>query len=446
MKREATKRKFFKLSEKPVKNPYVGFTTFQHFRNDALYSDIVVKPENNATETEERECYPVPSDVEQNGYNEGFYPDCSIAYIRILWKEFEPERKKYNFELIESILKTAKDNGQTVMFRLMPHSTRASDDVPEWLKKLISCPERPAGQRVKDSPQDPVYLEYFGEAVEKIAERFDSDPVLDIIDVSITGAWGEGSNWEKYPEEALKRLMDVYTKSFKHTHLIGQVAAPWLIDYGRKTKPVGWRGDGVGESRHLYDFYPTANLSLSECWKTAPVAFESYWWLCEWERQGWSIDDVIDKTLSWHISNFNAKSMPIPHKWKDKIDYWLSKMGYHFVLRVFKYPHEAQQGDTLELSLYIENRGCAPIYNKIPVKFRLTNGVNEYNFDTEIDVRKWLPGDSIENLSIKLSDAMKKGTYNIQLGIFGDTTPVILLETAAEMDGNYYKLSEIKII
>lgn len=41
---------------------------------------------------------------------------------------------------------------------------------------------------------------------------------------------------------------------------------------------------------------------------------------------------------------------------------------------------------------------------------------------------------------------MKKGTYNIQLGIFGDTTPVILLETAAEMDGNYYKLSEIKII
>ena len=60
-----------------------------------------------------------------------------------------------------------------------------------------------------------------------------------MMDISITGAWGEGSYYEEYPTEALEELIDVYTESFKNTHLIGQVAAPELIEYGRKTKPIG---------------------------------------------------------------------------------------------------------------------------------------------------------------------------------------------------------------
>ncbi|MBR5459407.1 MAG: hypothetical protein IKV53_00945, partial [Clostridia bacterium] len=48
-------------------NPYIGFMSFQHFRGEKLYSDIVVKPENKLTETERVECYPVSSDAEENG-------------------------------------------------------------------------------------------------------------------------------------------------------------------------------------------------------------------------------------------------------------------------------------------------------------------------------------------------------------------------------------------
>ena len=57
-----------------------------------------------------------------------------------------------------------KKLAETVMFRLMPHSTRACDDVPEWLKELMPCPERPDGARVKTSPTDPRYLKLFGKA------------------------------------------------------------------------------------------------------------------------------------------------------------------------------------------------------------------------------------------------------------------------------------------
>ena len=166
----------FNYKEERGQNPYIGFTSFQHFRNDPLYSDIVVKPENNMRETEDVEPYPVPAHVPQNGREEGFYPDSTVAYIRILWKEFEPVQGEYHYEVIEDVLRKADECGQTVMFRLMPHSTRAEDDVPDWLREIVDCPIRPEGDRLKDSPKDPLYLELFGKAWEKIAEKYDDDP------------------------------------------------------------------------------------------------------------------------------------------------------------------------------------------------------------------------------------------------------------------------------
>ena len=271
MLRQPTDIRYFTRDRRRVVNPYMGFSTFQHYRGDPLYSDIVVDPANHGLETEERECYPVPSYIEQQGDRQGFYPDCSVAYIRILWKEFEPRRREYRYEVIEEVLRRAKAAGQTVLFRLLPHSTRESDDVPDWLKERIDCPARPAGMRVKDSPADPVYLRYFGEAIARIGERFDADPTLDMLDISITGSWGEGYGCDRYPREALQELIDVYTRSFPHTRLIGQIAAPWLIEYGGRNRPIGWRADGLGSDYLTYIRYPAVAEQLQDNWKTAPV-------------------------------------------------------------------------------------------------------------------------------------------------------------------------------
>ena len=138
----------FNYKREERQNPYIGFTSFQHFNGEKLYSDSIVRPENNYTETEAFECYPVSEGVEENGREQGFYPDSSVAYIRVLWKEFEPEQGNYNYKFIEDIIAEAKAHNQTLVFRLMAHSTRACDDVPEWLKKLIPCPERPEGKRI----------------------------------------------------------------------------------------------------------------------------------------------------------------------------------------------------------------------------------------------------------------------------------------------------------
>ena len=144
-------------------------------------------------------------------------------------------------EFIEKILEEAKSHSQTLIFRLMAHSTRACDDVPEWLKELIPCPERPAGKRVKDSPTDPLFLELFLEAVRAIGARFDSDPTLDSVDISLPGSWGEGYKLELYPDNVMEQIADAYMEAFPTTQLNTQLIRPNLIKYISKTRSVGAR-------------------------------------------------------------------------------------------------------------------------------------------------------------------------------------------------------------
>lgn len=427
-------------------NPYIGFTSFQHFRGEKLYSDCITGRAGVAsTETENYECYPVPEGVEENGREQGYYPDNTVAYIRILWKEFEPKQGEYNYAIIEDILAKAKEKGQTVMFRLMPHSTCERDDVPNWLKEMMECPARPAGMRVKDSPTDPRYLKLFGQAIEKLGERFDRDETLDCVDVSLGGAWGEGS--QAFPKEDMQALMDIYVRVFPNTKLFGQLSNTEMLYYIGEKRPIGWRADGTGSPKHMNEIFPPRIEKLPpNHWKTAPVSFESYWWISEWYRQGWDIDDIIEKTLSWHVSTFNTKSFPIQYELQDKIEYWLTKMGYRFYLSEISYPEKARSGEEIEVAFVLENKGVAPIYNRLPFKFLLKNEDQTFEFETDIDVCKWLPGENRERVKIALPTDMPQGSYQLCCMIGGGKYPVVKLATDTRSDGETFYLVDMEII
>ena len=435
----------YQYKREKKQNPYIGFTSFQHFRNDELYSDLIVKPENNMTETEHVECYPVPDYVEEKGRSQGYYPDCSVAYIRILWKEFEPKEGEYNYAFIQSILDKAKANNQTVMFRLMQHSTRENDDVPDWLKTKIDCPARPQGKRVKDCPSDPKFLEYFGRAVRAFGERFDSDPTLAFMDISLPGSWGEGSHAKLFTEEQLESFVDIYTNVFKNTMLIGQTCIPWLVHHCNKKTPMGWRADCIGNPDSMYRFLPAKVDAMGDIWTKGHISFEAYWWLGEWQRKGWDLDKIIETLLSWHVSTFNAKSLPIPFEWKDKIDDWIAKMGYHFVIDEVETQEQVKRGETLSLKLVIDNVGVAPIYHQLPLYIRLKNENYEKTFKTDVDIRKWIQGKYQEKLEIVLPKDIPAGEYELQVGIGGNGKQSVVFATSAKQDEEYAVLTSVKI-
>ncbi len=441
-------KKAFGYKREVKQNPYIGFTSFQHFRNDELYSDLIVRPENNMTETEHVECYPIPDYVEEKGRAQGYYPDSSVVYIRILWKEFEPKQGQFNYTLIDSVLEKARENDQTVMFRLLPHSTRESDDVPDWLKEIIECPPRPAGVREKAPPKDPKFLEFFGAAIKAFAERYDSDPTLAFMDFSLPGAWGEGSHVDMFTEEQIHKLVDVFTHNFPNTQLIGQICAPWIVHYANETTPVGWRADCIGKPLLLEITVKKNEASMPDVWKVGHISFESYWWLGEWQRQGWDPKLSIDATLGWHASTFNGKSLPIPWEWKDMVDEWVAKMGYHFVIEEAELPDGAESGKACEVSFTIDNVGVAPLYHYLPLTLRVSKGENVCDILLDVNMREWLPGKHTVKANITLPD-FGAGEYTFALGMGGKANgkeyPVAVFATDAEQKDGFAILGTVKV-
>ena len=332
------------------------------------------------------------------------------------------------------------------MFRLMQHSTRESDDVPDWLKSKIDCPERPEGKRVKDCPSDPKFLDYFGRAVRAFGERFDGNPTLSFMDISMPGAWGEGSHTDLFTREQLKNFIDIYTDSFKNTLLIGQTCIPWLVEQSNEKTSVGWRADCIGKPELTYVMLPPKVEKMGEIWKKGHVSFESYWWLSEWKRQGWDIDKIFETLLSWHVSTFNAKSLPIPWEWKEKVDAFTAKAGYHFVIEEIDYPETVKRGETYKFSLIINNVGVAPVYRRLPLYFRLKKEDLTQVFKTDTDIREWIQGEYKETVTLKIPASLSKGKYKLQIGIGGNGEPSVVFATDTDLDGNYSVLTDVYIV
>jgi hypothetical protein len=201
---------------------------------------------------------------------------------------------------------------------------------------------------------------------------------------------------------------------------------------------------------HMLEHYPycLGLPGIRDVWKTGPVSFESCGVMWKWwDDYREHIDAIIEMSLGWHISTFNAKSSPVPPEWMHKVEAWLKKMGYRYVLRTARFPSKANAGDSIMLDIWMENRGVAPIYRKYPLCVRLKGEGSSYVFDLDEDIRDVLPGDATFNPVIHLPDEMKKGAYDIQLAIIDPMTrePNIRFACDTPCDGGWYTFGRIEV-
>ena len=73
-------------------------------------------------------------------------------------------------------------------------------------------------------------------------------------------------------------------------------------------------------------------------------------------------------------------------------------MGYHFVIDEVETAESVKRGDKLSVRLVIDNVGVAPIYKRLPLYIRLKNADCDKMFETDVDIRQWLPGSIMKNL------------------------------------------------
>ncbi|HLJ13489.1 MAG TPA: DUF4832 domain-containing protein [Bryobacteraceae bacterium] len=428
-------------------NPGIGFTTFQRFNGDAL----------NAGESW-TEGYPIVYQQFKGDLHNRDYPMTSIAYFRVYWRFLEPEKGKYRWDLLDTALRTAHGRKQSLMLRVAPYGTKPDNDVPDWYRQMMGDESGKLSlAKWRTNPEDPRYAQYFGGLIRELGKRYDGHPDLESVDLAIVGAWGEGAGAGDLSDLTRRALVDSYLDSFGKTPLVMMLTDEKTNKYALSRKPVGWRVDCLGDmggfSRpdwsHMLDVYPESivNYGMRDAWMHAPVDFEACWVMQHWLDKGWDVNYIIDQSLKWHISSFNAKSSPVPQEDWPAVNRWLKKMGYRFVLRKFTYDSIVPADGRIAFTTWWENKGVAPIYKNFPLALRLKNSIREQIFLTSADIRKWLPGDSIYDDVVFVPPDMPAGDYGLSLAIVDPTShnPKVKLAIAGVQSDGWYPMGEIRI-
>jgi hypothetical protein len=427
-------------------NPGIGFMTFQRFNGDALNEGL-----------KWTEGYPIVYQQFRGTLENKSHPATSIAYFRVYWRFVEPEQGQYNWPMIDRALATARERGQALMLRIAPYGTAEDNDVPDWYRRLAGEEKgRLPVEKWRTDPEDPRYARHFGAMIRALGERYDGHPDLESVDLSIVGAWGEGAGSAQLSEATREALVDAYLDSFHRTPLLMLLTDEKTNGYGIAKRAVGWRVDCLGDVggfnpnwSHMYDYYPQAiiNFGMRDAWRKAPVSFEVCWVIEHWKNKGWDVDYIVDQSLKWHISSFNAKSSPVPEEWKPHVERWLKRMGYRFVLRKFTYPTEVAPGGKLAFTSWWENKGVAPCYRRFPLALRLGNSRRTETFLTAADIREWLPGDNLYDSAVFVPADLAAGEYELSLALVDERTraPKVKLAIAGVTSDGWYPMGKIKV-
>lgn len=426
-------------------NPGIGFMTFQRFNGDRL---------NEAKKWTEG--YPIDyQDFDGTLENEN-HPMTSLAYFRVYWRFVEPVEDKYRWDLIDNALETAGTRGQTLLLRIAPYGTGADNDVPDWYRQMMGTEENLPEKKWRTDPEDPRYAEHFCDMVRDLGARYDGHPMLESVDLSIVGAWGEGAGSARLTQKTREALVDSYLEAFRKTPLVMLLTDEKTNRYGLSKGDVGWRIDCLGDMGgfsptwcHMLDYYPQAiiNFGMKDAWKKAPVTLEVCWVMQHWLDQGWDVDYIIDQSLKWHISSFNAKSSPVPDTWAPQVQRWLRRMGYRFVLRKFTYLTPVKPAAKLAFTSWWENKGVAPCYRPFRLALRLHDDAQNVLLVTDADLRFWLPGDNLHDSAITIPADTAPGDYDLQIAILDERfdEPHVKLAIEGRRTDGWYPLGPIKV-
>jgi hypothetical protein len=384
------------------------------------------------------------------------HPDSKVLYCGAKWKDIEPEKGVYRWDILEDKLRFASSLGCTAIVRCSPYALAQEEDIPAWFRK--ECPQEPEFPFWRVDPNTSSYTAYWSEFIRQFAGHFDGHPVISSVDMAIVGAWGEGGGTEFVDPRKIECITDAYIDNFKITPLQALLHDPKSIQIIRDRKEtIGFRVDCLGdmggfhgeEWSHMLDFYPEniSNFHMDHAWKKAPVVFEACWHMNDWFLQGWDIDYIIDESLKWHISSYNSKGTTVPEPWKPNVERWLKKMGYRFELRKFETTAIVESGQSLPVTALWANVGVAPIYHNYSLVVRLVNTDRIYTLQSRTDIRSWLPDmDILWEEEFELPKELPAGEYDLEVGIETGIKEIgtIKLAIAGEKDG-YYRMCTIII-
>lgn len=419
-----------------------------------------------------------------------WFPGCNVVYLRLPWGWLEPEEGRFNWNAIDTPAQQWIARGAQIAFRITVSET-LRDATPAWVARAGAKTIRwnwptgrdPNGRFWECVPDDPVFLEKFGNFLRAFAARYDGRPEVAFIDVGSVGIWGEGHTDRTIglsPEETqriVKTHVDLHRQFFKRSRLVvnddytcsrsAQTSAAMEYALGLG---LGWRDDSImvdSPRDRGWDYYFHSPQALRFAEK-APTVLEIGHYAYLKRKGNWS-----ESTLLKAIEDHRASYLSIHGDPKAMLEENPSairkanvRLGYRFLPRAVVYPSVVQaspdpaRARPFAVSFSFANVGAAPCYREaypcLTLKTR-TGGIAAVLADGDFNLRTLKPAapgaavaqthEATFTLGRWQAPVLPPGDYEAFLSVgMADGTPVFDLPISGGGSDRRFRLGAIRVV
>ena len=397
----------------------------------------------------------------------------TTGYGRYDWSTLNPQENVYNWSSIDNEISLWAARGKQYAFGVMNVNTSGNNVycTPKWVfdkgAKYTMGNGEGSSERKYYIPvwDDPVYVAECKKFAEALAKKYDNNPNIAFIDIRNYGNWGE---MHMYPFENYTKtitnvqlqslLIQPYIDNFKNIQLIVCWVEPpltasnqWVVDNG-----IGLRNDGIMGNQSNSGHSGNGDVIKMAIGKQPIV----------WEFLGpfrsfvgskpWNDDRFKD-----NIKNYKPSYIGMGH-WNGDAQYMLTQkpnlvkeaanlMGYNFSMMSANYPEEVSAGETMNISLSIENSGVTNMLTDCVIKIALIDDSDRVvsSFATDWNA-KTIQGGATSNFTANaVIKDVPAGTYHLALGLYrnaNDPKPTYNLDNKGRTADGFYLIGTIKII
>lgn len=344
------------------------------------------------------------------------FPGIGVVFLRLPWSFLEPEKGKFNWEILDTPAQRWIDKGKRIAICVSGTENWTRQGTPQWVFDEGAKYYDVLGFLEADYA-DKKYLEAVDHCVAALAERYDGNPNVDYIAIGHFGMWGEGHTEISTPVhgktwgfKTQKKYIDIYTKHFKKTQvcLSDDFAGPYTrIAHAKITDYAFQKGVTLWDCSILVQPKPNHwyHDELAQLfWPKMPVILEHEHYQGSKERGAWDKELLLQSIEDYHASYMSIHCWPQLElsENRDIIDRINLRMGYRIQLAHVQWPDKIRQDEPFKIQADWCNAGVAPCYAGGYPCYTIKNaqgGIVSVLVDTHFNVRDLKPGQPGKPLS-----------------------------------------------
>lgn len=333
--------------------------------------------------------------------------DTRLVYVDMSWREIEPTKGKYEFDLFEkkNNLAVYRKQGRNVVFRFYMDypSDKKEMDIPDWLYEEIeedgTWYDNEYGQGFSPNYSNKVIFKHYTRLIKALGKKYGQDDFFMYIELGAIGHWGE---WhvdydygiDRLPKyEVRKNYVDPFVNNFKNSYFLMRYPLIEVEKYG-----FGLYNDMIGHEEST-DYWlkmmdggkwsQTEEYELvnsHNTWNSYPIGGEFTSSLNDEFMLKTNLNSTLEQLKRSHQSFIGPKiltNMSSYSQYESSLNEILKNLGHRLYVSSF----ELKEKDSIvNVSMVFNNDGIAPIYTDVDVVLHiydehneiLTKNINEY--------------------------------------------------------------------